>query len=219
MTDDYTKKLEEVIKQMLTPLKNIPFSLVIEALSNHRVVPFNQEDENDLAILESLKKVAKMTATDVNQKVILRPRPNEVGNDIEPFVEKALNSYGLKASTPLTEGGKHKSTGYPDLEFKDKNGKVNYLECKTYNRENVATTQRSFYLSPSEDFKITTDAHHFVISFEIFVAGEQGRNHIYKCAAWKILSIEKLDVDVKYEFNSDNARLYAKELILAEGKV
>ena len=219
MPDDYTKKLEEVIKQMLTPLKNIPFGLVIEALANHKVIPFNKEDEKDLAVLKGLKEVAKKTADNVNAHGILRPRPNEVGNEIEPFVEKALNSLGLKASTPLTAGGRHKSTGYPDLEFKDKKGRVNYLECKTYNKENVATTQRSFYLSPSEDFKITADAHHFVISFEIYVAGEQGKNHIYKCATWKILSIEKLDVDVKYEFNSDNARLYADELILAEGKV
>jgi hypothetical protein len=219
MPDDYTKKLEEVIKQMLNPLKNIPFNLVIESLSNHKVIPLNKEDESDLAVLQTLKDVAKKTATDVNLKGILRTRPNEVGNDIEPFVEKALNSFGLKASPPLTKGGKHKSTGYPDLVFKEKNGRINYLECKTYNKVNVSTTQRSFYLSPSEDFKVTTDAHHFVISFEIYVAGEQGRNHIYKCAAWKILSIEKLDVDVKYEFNSDNARLYTKELILAEGNV
>ncbi len=34
---------------------------------------------------------------------------------------------------------------------------------------------------------------------------------------WKILSVEKLLVDVKYEFNVDNARLYVKDLLLAEG--
>jgi len=219
MPDNYTKKLEDVIKQMLTPLKNIPFKLVIEALSNHKVLPFNPKDSKDIAVLNTLKTVAQKVAQDVNVKGILRPRPNEVGNDIEPFVEKALNSNGFKASIPATEGGKHKSTGYPDLEFKDKDGRVNYLECKTYNIDNIATTQRSFYLSPSEDFKITADAHHFVVSFEIYVAGEKGTNHIYKCAAWKILSIENLDVDVKYEFNSDNARLYKAELILAESEI
>lgn len=218
MSDEYTKKLEEVIKQMLKPLKNIPFGLVIESLSNHQVIPFNENDEKDKAVLETLKAVAKKATEDVNIKGIHRPRPNEVGNDIEPFVEKALNLNGYKASTPTTEGGKHKSTGYPDLEFKDKAGRINYLECKSYNKDNVATTQRSFYLSPSEDFKITTNAHHFVISFEIYVAGEEGTNHIYKCESWKILSLENLEVDVKYEFNSDNARMYKAELILAEGR-
>ena len=112
-----------------------------------------------------------------------------------------------------------KAAGYPDIEFVDEFGRTNYLECKTYNLENVTTTQRSFYLSPSEDFKITQDAHHLVVSFEIYVASRQERENIYKCRSWKIVSVETLPVDVKHEFNSDNARLYAKDLILAEGKL
>jgi len=34
---DYTKKLENVIKQMLQPLKNIPFNLVIEAMTGKKL--------------------------------------------------------------------------------------------------------------------------------------------------------------------------------------
>ncbi len=89
----------------------------------------------------------------------------------------------------------------------------------THKLENVATTQRSFYLSPSEDFKITRDAHHFAISYEIYVEDQEGRYNIYKCKSWKILSLEDLSVDVKYEFNSDNLRLYSQELIIAEDKL
>ncbi len=37
--DDYTNKLENVIKQMLQPVRGIPFNLVIEALSNYKVIP------------------------------------------------------------------------------------------------------------------------------------------------------------------------------------
>ena len=94
-------------------------------------------------------------------------RVNEVGNKIEPFVKNALISMGVEADTPKTKDGKKKSTGYPDLEFRDKNGKWHYLECKTYNAKNVDTTQRSFYFSPSEGFKVIRDSFHFVISFEI----------------------------------------------------
>ncbi len=43
-------------------------------------------------------------------------RVNEVGNHIEPYVKKALSKYGY-ATTPKTKNGKHKSTGYPDIEF------------------------------------------------------------------------------------------------------
>lgn len=33
MNEEYTKRLENVIKQMLTPLKGIPLNLVIESIS------------------------------------------------------------------------------------------------------------------------------------------------------------------------------------------
>lgn len=219
MDDKYTKQLEEVIKQMLKPIKNIPLNLVIESISGFTILPFNSKDPQDQSILNTLIKVASLAGTKINEQGILRPRPNEVGNDIEPFVRDALNSFGYKADIPVTLGGKKKSMGYPDIEFIDEFGTLNYLECKTHNAQNLSTTQRSFYLSPSEDFKVTQNAHHLVISYEIFVEGRSGKNHIYKCKSWKLLSIENLLVDVKYEFNSDNRRLYSEELVLAEGEI
>lgn len=217
--NEYIRKLEDIIKQMLTPLKDIPFNVVIEALSNCKVIPFNPGDEQDQSVLLTLKNVASQAGRKVNENGIHRPRPNEVGNDIEPYVRTALPANGCNASIPTTLSGKKKATGYPDIEFTDQYGRLNYLECKTYNIKNVATTQRSFYLSPSDDFKIKHDAHHFIISYEIYVDGKIGNKNIYKCKSWKVLSIEDLSVDVKYEFNSDNLRLYSNELILADGLV
>ena len=79
---------------------------------------------------------------------IFTARPNEAGNEIEPFVKAALLSQGLKAQTPVTANGKAKASGYPDIEII---GDIPcYLECKTYNLKNVETTQRAFYFSPSE---------------------------------------------------------------------
>lgn len=219
MDNNYTKKLEEVIKQMLTPLKKIPFNLVIEGLSGYEIIPFNRENSEDKKLLNNLIKVANKAGLEVNKLGIKRARPNEVGNEIEPFVKRALNEIGYKADTPTTNSGGKKSTGYPDIEFIDEFDRANYLECKTFNIQNIATTQRSFYLSPSDEFKITKNAHHFVISFEIFVEKSIGKENIYKCKSWKLLSLEGLDVDVKYEFNADNARLYSKELIIAEGNL
>lgn len=219
MSKEYTKKLEGIIRQMLAPLKGIPLNLVIESISGFKIAPFDRNDERDARILEKLKKAAIIAGGELNKTGIKRSRPNEVGNDIEPFVKSALNRVGYRADTPVAKSGKGKAAGYPDIEFLDESGRPNYLECKTYNIENIATTQRSFYLSPSDDFKVTKDAHHFVLSFEIYPAGKKGKNNIYKSKGWKILSIEALDVDVKYEFNSDNKRLYANDLILAEGSL
>jgi len=211
--------LEDVIKQMIKPLKGIPFKLVIEALSGHKIIPFNKENKKDKSVLRNLIKVAMDVGKEINRNGIKRPRPNEVGNDIEPIVKSALMKLRYKADTPKTKNGNKKTTGYPDVEFIDEFNRINYLECKTYNIENVDTTQRSFYLSPAEEFKITEDAHHFVISFEVYVAESRGKMNIYKCKAWKILKLEELIVDVKYEFNADNFRLYSKKLIIAEGRI
>jgi len=222
MDEEYTRKLrklENIIKQMLAPLKEVPLNLVIECISKHKIIPFNKRDSKDAALLEKLKRVTDAAGKAVNKNGILRARPNEIGNDIEPYVKDALNKLGYAADVPSTASGRKKAAGYPDIEFTDEFGRANYLECKTFNKESLSTTFRSFYLSPSDDFKITKDAHHFVISFEIYEAGKKGKNNIYKSKGWKILSVEDLDVDVKYEFNSDNLRLYSERLILAEGEL
>jgi hypothetical protein len=218
---DYINRLENIIKQMLTPLKDIPFNLVIETMTGKKVLSFDFKNSDHKEILNLLKQVALKSGREINKTGILRVRPNEVGNDIEPFVRNALNSLNLKADIPTGPNGNKKSTGYPDILFWY-NKKPYYLECKTYNIENVKTTQRSFYFSPSDEFKVIYDAPHFLLSFEIYVSGEQGRNHIYKCRHYKILSLESLSLDVKYEFNSDNRRMYSGTdgtIILDEGEI
>ena len=215
----FGQDLEGTIKQMLTPVKSIALSSVIEALSGHKVIPFDSNDDKDRAVLSRCMRACEIAGKNINVHGILRPRPNEVGNDIEPFIREALCLVGCRAYAPLTKSGIKKSAGYPDIEFVDEFGRTNYLECKTYNLSTIATTMRSFYLSPSEDFKVTKDAHHFLVSFEIFVEGTRGDKNVYKCRRWKILSLENLLVNVKYEFNSDNIRLYNTGLTIAEGEI
>ena len=213
-----SKELEGVISQMLKPLKGLPLGIVIEGLSGYKAIPYNNKSPKDRKVLSVLKKCANDVLIDVNNKGILRSRPNEVGNDIESFVKEALNKLDYKADTPITINGKKKSTGYPDIEFIDEYKRSHYLECKTFNINNIKTTQRSFYLSPSDDFKVTKDAHHFGISFEIFVEKSIKNKHLYKIRSWKILDLSKLELDVKHEFNADNKRLYDKKIVIAEKK-
>ena len=216
MGQEISKELKGVIAQMLKPLKGLPLSLVIEGVSGHHVLPFDKKSSQDTKVLENLKKVADDVIHEINKKGILRPRPNEVGNDVEPFVRASLNKFNYKAEIPKTSNNKKKSMGYPDIEFIDEFGRCNYIECKTFNIQNVDTAQRSFYLSPSDNFKVNKDAHHFGISFEVYSEKNKGNNHLYKLKGWKILDLTKLKLDVKYEFNADNKKLYSEELILAE---
>jgi len=54
MDDEYVKNLENIIKQMLHPLKDVPMKLVIEALSGHEIIPFDPKNKEDKEILEVL---------------------------------------------------------------------------------------------------------------------------------------------------------------------
>jgi len=221
VNNQYTKRLEDIIKQMLQPLKDIPFNLVIEAMTGKKVISFDFTKPDHQEVLKLLRQSALNAGKEINKAGILRERPNEVGNDIEPYVRNALNSLGLKADIPVGPRGHKKAMGYPDILFWLNNTPY-YLECKTYNIDNIETTQRSFYFSPSYEFKVIYDAPHFILSFEIYVAGEKGNKHIHKCKNYKILSIESLSLDVKYEFNSDNKRMYSGKdgtIILDEGKI
>ena len=81
---------------------------------------------------------------------------------MEVPIKKALRKLKFNdADTPVNAKGIKQSTGYPDLGFTYK-GLYVYVECKTFNKRNVLTTQRSFYLSPTEGFKVTKDAIHVV---------------------------------------------------------
>lgn len=219
---EYTKRLENVIKQMLQPLKDVPFNLVIEAISGKKVISFDFTNPQHRKVLALLKQAALIAGKEINRKGILRERRNEVGNAIETYVRDALNSLGLKAEIPGGPSGRKKAAGYPDILFWCDNTPY-YLECKTYQSKNIKSTQRSFYFSPSKEFKIVYDTIHFMLAYEIIeIAGEKGKGSIYKCKHYKILSIESLSVDVKYEFNSNNERLYSGKhgaIILYESSI
>ena len=115
--EEYIKKLENVIKQMLQPLKDIPFNIVIEAMTDKKVISFDFAKPEHQQVLKLLKKAALGAGGEINKTGILRLRPNEVGNDIEPYVRKALNSLDLNADIPVGPSGHKKAVGYPDILF------------------------------------------------------------------------------------------------------
>lgn len=219
VTDEYTEKLENVIKQMLKPIKGIPFSIIIESISGHKVIRFDNGDANHNDILVKLIEVAKRTCMIVNNEGIKRPRPNEVGNDIEQYVVDSLHFYKISAHKPITKSGKQQSVGYPDIEITTSQNHKHYIECKIFSEKTKNTSMRSFYLSPSEDFKVNHDAIHFIMGFEVYVDSRSGSDNVYKTNGWKILDAYQLECDVKHEFNSNNARLYKASMVLAQGNV
>ncbi len=220
MTTDREKILEDALAQFIKPFKKIPFEVVVKALCDVSVLEFDKTDHANMALLETISVSMQNAAKAVQAKPIERPRPNEVGNDIEPFVVRALNDAGLKAQPPKTRLGKGKSTGYPDVLVETKDIAL-YLEVKTHAAENILTTQRSFYMSPAEDPKVTMDAHHLVVGFEVVDCGANGRlDHRgrelrdYIPVAFTIVDLFGMECDMKSEFNSDNRRMYSETRIL-----
>jgi hypothetical protein len=217
MTTDekYIKELEETISKFLSPLKDIPLSVVIKALTGYSVIPFDKQDRADSELLEKLVKAMQRGSKAAYDEGIFTNRPNEVGNHIEPFVRMALNDIGVSASIPRTKRGIHKAAGYPDIEINYKN-RVTYLECKTYNVKSEESSFRAFYLQPSEDSKITSDARHLMVGFEIESAKRAGKN-AYVPTRWRLYTLHNLRVQVKHEFNASNVNLYDEASLLAEG--
>lgn len=210
--------LENVLAQMLKPIKDIPFSTIIKSISGFSVVPICKANVDDKAVISSLTKAAKHCMKAVRAKPIIRPRPNEVGNDIEEYVKAAVIKAGLKCERPRTVSGKLKSTGYPDLLVYDAKNRPIYLECKIYSAGTKGSTMRSFYLSPSEDFKVGMDARHLLIAFGMVNKNVAGtRNSEYTATEFKLVDLRDLLCDVKNEFNSDNIRLYGQDKLLASG--
>ncbi|MBU3957946.1 MAG: restriction endonuclease [Nanoarchaeota archaeon] len=217
--EKYIGDLENTIRQFMKPLKNIPYKIAIKAVSGYRVIPFDKNDAKNKELLELLSKAAKIATKKANENGVFANRVNEIGNHMEPFVSDALNYAGLKADKPTTKEGKKKATGYPDIFLTDKYGRPVYIECKTYNEKNYQSSQRSFYFSPAErqeDFKITQEAMHLVISFRMEKAERNGKD-AYIPVHWKIFSIDNLIGQIKHEFNASNRQMYAEDALLVEG--
>lgn len=137
---------------------------------------------------------------------------------MEPFVVEALSHVGLRAHKPIAKSGRRKAAGYPDIQIEYESGRIAYLDCKTYNTLTKDQSFRTFYFSPSEDPKITRDAFHLLISFELGTAERKGRKAFIPIS-WQIYTLDKLLVQVKHEFNASNRELYIKEALLAEGRI
>jgi hypothetical protein len=210
--------LAAILSELTKPTKQIPFKQVIEATTHHRILDF---DTNNAAHVELRKKIlvaAKLAGERAHKEGIATARANEAGNHIEPFVKAALREVGLHAQTPTNALGKTQTTGYPDIEIAGQ--PPCYVELKTYNAATADTTQRTFYYSPSEQLKVTHDALHLLLAFQLEKVERDGKT-VFIPVRWKLISLQDLQVHLKFEFNQNNRGLYGKEAsasLLGEGE-
>lgn len=191
---------------------------MIKAISGREVLDFDKSDARDAHLLERLRAGLDAALLAAHRDGIRAKRANEVGNYIEPFVKDALNACGLAADIPLNSAGKRQTVGYPDLMIEESDGRVTYLECKTYNAKSVDSSMRAFYFQASKNFKFHHDARHLMVSFEIQPDTRDGER-VFAPVRWRLYTLEKLLVQIKHEFNASNKDMYRPESLLAEGKL
>lgn len=217
MTDEkYTQQLEATIAKFLSPVRDVPFPIAIKAITGFKVLSLSKENEHHQQLLNQLSKAMHLALQKANQDGISGIRANEVGNNIEPIVRKAINQIGLKAEIPQTASGKHKIAGYPDICIMGSRGILAYLECKTYNPKNIDSGFRTFYFQPSTNPKTTQDALHLMAIFEIIREIRKGEE-LFVPVYYKLYSLEKTLFQIKHEFNASNKDIYKPEFVLAEG--
>lgn len=211
--------LTSSLVELTRPEKQIPFKEVIEATARHRVLDFNTNNPAHVEFEKKILRAAELAGERAVKEGLTAERANEAGNHMEPFIRAALRDTGLSARVPVNDAGEAQITGYPDIEI---TGAVPcYLELKTYNTATANTTQRTFYYSPSAHPKITRDALHFLLAYQLEKQERDGKT-VFVPVRWKLVTLQDLLVDLKFEFNQSNRGLYgpdAAKSLLSEGQV
>jgi hypothetical protein len=186
----------------------IPFKEVIFATTQYRILDFDTNNAAHRALFQKLATAAQTAATNAGTAGLFSTRANEAGNHMELFVKAALKDAGLTARTPVTTAGDAQTTGYPDVEIlSDIPG---YLELKTYSATTANPTQCSFYYSPSENPKVVRDALHLLLAYELDRTEQNGRT-TFTPTHWKLITLQDLEVDLKFEFTESNRGLYGMD--------
>lgn len=174
-----------------------PFSAIIESIAGYQVLRWEGQAR------EALVSAGESLIAQTKASPIVSGRINEAGFAVEDLLEEALAARGLIVDTPRTQSGRRQSAGYPDLAAR-KDGRTFYLEVKCFSASTRHSTQRSFYLSPSDDPKVTEDAHHLLFGFELESLPEDR----YRVVAVELVDLSDLTCSVKIEFNASNRDLY-----------
>jgi hypothetical protein len=183
------------LAELTRPTKKVLFKEVILATTQHRILDFDTNNAAHRELFRKISTAANTAATNARAAGLFSARANEAGNHMESFVKAALKAAGLSARTPVTTEGDAQTTGYPDVEIL---GEVPcYLELKTYNAATANTTQRSFYYSPSENPKVTRDALHLLLAYQLEKTERDGQT-AFRPVRWKLITLQDLEVDLKF---------------------
>lgn len=183
------------------------FYEVVKLLTEYDVIPLGDAKVDFNEFNTVLQRIAERSAYAMEQDPIERPRPNEVGNDVEKFVIKSLEEEPGISVIPMRY-----KTGYPDIKiYLHATEEIVFLECKTFGLGKANDSMRSFYLSPGKAVtsKIDCNAPHIMMSFEMRREGD-----IFTPVSYKLVDLYGLPCKLKEEWQANNRDLYADQRVL-----
>lgn len=133
MTTEREKRLEEILCNFLRPMRDIPFELFIQGLFEQRVVKFDKSRVGNLELLNLMKQAMRNACHEIQAQPIVRPRPNEVGNDMEQPAIEHLRRVGLDAKRPKTRDEKGAFRWIPGHRNRD----GSYGSCDLYRSKDL----------------------------------------------------------------------------------
>ncbi len=206
------KQLKQAAKIFLKPMEKLPFPVVVEAMTNYKVVSYIEED--DKCLLNAFSNACIKTIKDSKKNPIPANRPNDVSAQVENILQKNLHKFGVRAEKPKSKNKKSGSPqGYPDLLlwYKDR---PTYLEVKVSRVQNINKgSARNFFYQPVENSKITQDARHFLCGF----AMDELKEKKWILKQWTVTDLWFFRVKLKPEYNADNIEIYRDEAIIRKG--
>jgi len=206
------EKLKEAAKIFLKPMEQLPFSVVIEAMTGHQVIPYIKEDDGGL--IAALSAACVKTVNDSGKHPVAANRPNDVSAKVEKMLQDNLTESGVTAERPKPQGKQRAAAqGYPDLLLWDAD-RPTYLEVKVSRVENISKgSARNFFYQPTQNSKITRDARHLLCGFSI----EEDSEKKWILREWTITDLWFLRVKLKPEYNADNLEIYRREAVILKG--
>ncbi|MEM3897272.1 MAG: hypothetical protein QXO04_01480 [Nitrososphaerota archaeon] len=181
---------------IMTKIRNVPFSYVIEMTTGCKVLPITDEDSS---VIDEIYNKAREIVEESRQEDYGNLRPNEISNRLEDKLRTKLEGV-------IPE---NKVAGYPNILIERK-GKSYYIEVKLAEVEELNSNLRTFYYEPVEFAKVTKDACHIMVGFI-----HQKKEII----GFKLVDLSKIRVNLKSEFNANNKELYKAEAIIKSYRV
>jgi hypothetical protein len=194
--------------------REFDFQLVIEAVSERRVIPLKGRKGGNriLQAVEGVMAEVLMAMNAGDSPVRGLRRINEASAFFEERLMRGLDGIeGIRCEIPQTRAGVAQRSGYPDLKITDEaTGEIYYLDPKLMEQGSVKSSFRTFYFEPKDEtLKVTDDATHLLMGIEHDgVVGE------WQFLRYRVMDLSGLKVRLKAEFQASNRELYGGLTVL-----